>query len=315
MPTRDLEYPQGWLFRWTRNKLKSVWQKRYYVLSETELRYYKDQQGCELAGIIELRFYKSAQAYTTKKAPYSFQITSRCTERKSYIISAENEQDRQFWIALIDAAIRDLESKTMQRFDRRETQVDEEQDYSNSVLDKWLDRLDLNDHNHSQSRIDSSLLSPKYAPSLISHDCDSIIDKYASIPPALRSCQSIESLNTNGSSLRSEPTTLSSGSTRSLLQPSSYCSALSASSPGKGKGPEVVVTSSHSTPPLGSSLHLTTSTPSPSSFDATTSPSTRTRTSNPNPNYLWQPQPRNSSLSSTKTKDLKKAFSSTRSVS
>ncbi|KAI9033660.1 hypothetical protein CLU79DRAFT_714524 [Phycomyces nitens] len=277
MPSKDIEYPQGWLYRWSRNTFKSTWQKRYYILTDKELRYYKDQQGNELAGIIELRFYKSAIAYPTKKASFCFQITSRCTERKSYIISAENEQDRQLWIALIDSAIRDLVSKTMQRFNRRETEAVKDDDYSNSVLDKWLDRLDLNDDHRSG-------LS-KYSHSVVSNDFD-IIDRYASITPVLRSCQSIESLDTN-SSLRSEPTTLSSGSTRSLLQ-SSFCSAISASSPGKAKTPEVVVTSSRSTPPLGSNV-LENAT-----------------------KYLWQPLPRDSSLGRNQGKS--KASSTTHSV-
>ncbi|CAO3594989.1 unnamed protein product [Absidia cylindrospora] len=198
---------EGWL---AKTGLLGTRHRRYFVLSGTELRYYKQMSDTHPTGTIELKHYSIVEKDSNKQQPYGFRIVSQCKYHRSYIFYADHEQGRQYWIDIINA--------TLNPFIGRHHTCDSpilplpEEPYS--VLDKWLNRLDLNDDRQYQRHQQHLSRTPTTEPSstINTHSPTNPLASYLS--PTLRASRSsTESLD----SLPSETTLSSSAGSRAHL--------------------------------------------------------------------------------------------------
>ncbi|CAM0139228.1 hypothetical protein VKS41_005662 [Umbelopsis sp. WA50703] len=138
--------PRGWLVKLSSGTLRKTWNRRYFVLSDYELRYYRQENDTHPAGMINLNDYHYAYPENIKKLPYAFSILSKDRTRRPYVLNAENTQDMMIWLESLRTVFKDRDLS-----DRRATSnlsahnTDTMDDVSDSVLDKWLYRLDLDD--------------------------------------------------------------------------------------------------------------------------------------------------------------------------
>jgi len=87
---------EGWLTK-EGGSFKS-WKKRWFVLKDCELSYYK-QKGDELLGTISLATSGTTQATDRKKKANGFEIP---TPSRTFYLSAETENERKEWIDAIE---------------------------------------------------------------------------------------------------------------------------------------------------------------------------------------------------------------------
>ncbi|CAO3579119.1 unnamed protein product [Absidia cylindrospora] len=120
--------------------------RRYCVLSGNELRYYKQKTDSRPAGVIDLKHYSIAEKDSGKQYPYGFRIVSQCRNHRSYIFYADHEHGCQYWMDIINATLDPFIGKH-HACDMLPGSLPPPEEETYSVLDKWLNRLDLNDHN------------------------------------------------------------------------------------------------------------------------------------------------------------------------
>ncbi|KAI9310502.1 hypothetical protein BX666DRAFT_2006612 [Dichotomocladium elegans] len=138
---------QGWLYKLTWFNLHRSWQRRYFVLDDCELRYYKQQNDPRPIGTVDLRLYSDVGPYPSKHSPFTFRIDSECNHHRAFLLHAETKSELEHWMAALVSSIHpaghssciyDIESDT------------------GSVLDKWLERLDLQDDDPKSPTTSSS---------------------------------------------------------------------------------------------------------------------------------------------------------------
>ena len=94
----------GWLFKRDHTGGVKVWRKRWFVLTNLCLLYYKDEKECEPLGSIVLPSYKisTINSDNTFKRKYAFKIEH--SGMRSYYLSAESYNDMAKWVAEISKA-------------------------------------------------------------------------------------------------------------------------------------------------------------------------------------------------------------------
>ncbi|KAI9246728.1 hypothetical protein BDA99DRAFT_609525 [Phascolomyces articulosus] len=148
----------GWLHKLSWLNIHRSWKRRYFVLHEKELRYYKHQGDIRPTGMIDLKHYNGITPCTTKQSPWSFRIESGCCYHASHILAAESEQERDEWIERLypyiqkqhrlhhNCAGSNEQQKQQTITSMKNTKGEAEE---GSVLDKWLERLDLQDDDNT----------------------------------------------------------------------------------------------------------------------------------------------------------------------
>ncbi|CAO3622919.1 unnamed protein product [Cunninghamella blakesleeana] len=165
------EVVEGWLSKNSLLSLTSKYHKRYCILTKNELRCYKNKDDQRPSSIIELRHYKIAEKQNSKQQPHSFRIITHCKSYRTYTFIAEHERDCQYWIDRINLNLKTFKGQCHHHCEETNplspTILNSNNDDSYSVLDKWLNKLDLNDRQNNvwasattTSSSSSSTLSP-----------------------------------------------------------------------------------------------------------------------------------------------------------
>ncbi|KAI8983631.1 hypothetical protein BDB01DRAFT_791525 [Pilobolus umbonatus] len=173
---------EGYLMKQNHGRYKS-WAKRYFVLYNGDLRYYKNKSDNNAHAVISLNHYNLASIDQSIQQKSNIFCLISDDDNKydwpDYYLQANNEENLQLWIEC-------LQSCMFQPM---------------SVLDKWLDRLDISIENKSHSLsntssysntseiIPASLLSISKEDTLLS----STTDQTSS---SVKSYKSLDSLNT-----------------------------------------------------------------------------------------------------------------------
>ncbi|KAI9300627.1 hypothetical protein BJ944DRAFT_21402 [Cunninghamella echinulata] len=151
---------EGWLSKNTLLSLSSSRHKRYCILTNNELRYYKHKDDLRPAGIIDLKHFHSAERQHSKQHPYSFRIITHCKSHRTHSFSADNEQDCQYWIDMINLKLKYFKGlchdhcEELNSLSSSSSSTIINDDYS--VLDKYLDLLNLNDRTSNNSNNNSN---------------------------------------------------------------------------------------------------------------------------------------------------------------
>ncbi|KAI9483083.1 MAG: hypothetical protein EXX96DRAFT_536446 [Benjaminiella poitrasii] len=136
----------GWLHKTCRFSLMHQLKLRYFVLSDTELRYYKQPDDIHTAGAIELENFSNVEAHNTTSL-YGFRLISTKSTKSQWIpiLYAQTDEERQLWMERIRSKLKRInEYKHYPSLQHSNQIVSHDKDY-HSVLEKWLDRLDLYD--------------------------------------------------------------------------------------------------------------------------------------------------------------------------
>ncbi|KAI8348861.1 hypothetical protein BD560DRAFT_450291 [Blakeslea trispora] len=177
---------EGYLLKQTHGKSK-VWVKRYFILYDHELRYYKSKSDTNNAlAVIALDHYTLVPDFQS----------STCTKRTKHntFLLLSDDETKYDWP---DYYLQTSEPEDRERWEER---LERHVQHSTSVLDKWLDRLEITIEEEEEEHILEGI------------DSTSTIQSYASshlLSPSqysLRNHKSIESINTQGiSSSRRRP--------------------------------------------------------------------------------------------------------------
>ncbi|KAG1306012.1 hypothetical protein G6F64_007924 [Rhizopus arrhizus] len=142
-----------------------LFQKRYFVLFDDELRYYKTQNDIVALAIISLDHYTLVlnipSEYIQKQNKHLFALLSDDTSKydwPDYFLQAESEQEWQMWVDCLEALMHHR---------------------STSVLDKWLERLDVPHQSFYGNEFNSSV------PTLSRRDDDYDDDERSSISSSI----------------------------------------------------------------------------------------------------------------------------------
>ncbi|KAI7881669.1 PH domain-like protein [Lichtheimia hyalospora FSU 10163] len=172
---------EGWLYKLSWTNLHRSWQRRYYVLQGRELRCYKKPDDHKPSSTIDLKHYVRVNMYPSKHSQWTFRLETGCRYHKSHLLCGETEAESRSWIHTIAARIHPEHSSQLcapgehhlkqyyqQHYNNHshpsvdEDDIDEEiiSDYGSSVLDKWLERLDLQDDPSKKSTSSISSVTP-----------------------------------------------------------------------------------------------------------------------------------------------------------
>ncbi|SAM07504.1 hypothetical protein [Absidia glauca] len=144
---------EGWLFKHGSLGLVHTRHARYCILTDNELKYYKHKTDQRPNGILDLKHYIIAEKDTGKHHPYGFRIVSHCKQHRSYLFYADNEKECLYWIDIINNCLNSYDK----RYDTcNAATLLPPMDEPYSVLDKWLNRLDLSDDQSTQQQQQST---------------------------------------------------------------------------------------------------------------------------------------------------------------
>ncbi|KAL7310953.1 hypothetical protein PS15m_008777 [Mucor circinelloides] len=159
MPMDDRYVPSGWLHKSARFSLLHPLKLRYFVLLDKELRYYKHPDDTHAAGVIELKDYQDIEEHNTSDL-FGFKLVSE-TNKGHWIpmLYAVTEQERHLWIKRIKANLNRLSNCShycSPHFCSLDTHHHDVRDNGSnnalhSVLDRWLNKLDLYDGSDEDS--------------------------------------------------------------------------------------------------------------------------------------------------------------------
>ncbi|RUP50014.1 hypothetical protein BC936DRAFT_140680 [Jimgerdemannia flammicorona] len=179
--SRSISSQAGWLQKEATSGFRKSFHKRWFVLKGSELKYYKTEEDPIPHGVIDLNDYSTVAHETCKKSPFAFVLKPRAPkEHRAYMLFADSQEEMNLWIKALQSRLGDR-----------------------SVLDKWLERLDLSSPSFESTRNKSSVVSPT----------NSTFSKTSSeMQRTLRSHKSNSSLSSNDS-LSSAASSAYSGST------------------------------------------------------------------------------------------------------
>jgi len=88
-----------------------TWKRRYFVLKNGELAYFKDKKDAskEPTGVIQLSTATAVQLGERKKHPNCFEIVN---PGRVYAFSADNEEERSSWVTALSKEKAAHEDKT-----------------------------------------------------------------------------------------------------------------------------------------------------------------------------------------------------------
>ncbi|KAL9538166.1 hypothetical protein MBANPS3_011146 [Mucor bainieri] len=223
MPIDDRYVPSGWLHKSARFSLLHPPKMRYFVLLDKELRYYKHPDDTHAAGVIELGDFQDIEEHnSTTSDLFGFRLVSETNNKGHFIpmLYAETKQERHLWMKRIKANLNRLSNCShycsphfcsLESHPHRRGDGDHGHPHALlSVLDRWLNKLDLYDGSDEDAdyvtRQSSNNSSPNHSRS------NSSVGGHSS----KHNNRSTESIHTSdyssSSSLYSEPATVSSSS-------------------------------------------------------------------------------------------------------
>ncbi|KAI8876405.1 hypothetical protein K501DRAFT_338106 [Backusella circina FSU 941] len=188
MPLNESSVTKGWLQKACRFSLRHTLKVRYFVLSDSELRYYKHTTDMQPAGIITLKNFHSVHIQNTTPL-YGFKITSEYKNQQwSPTLYADSHEERNMWMKEIQTRLNRIQSNmsftslssTSTSVPRRHSIHDHHHHHHHhhhsGMIDRWLDKFDLGDkqqhhvYNHHQLASRSSMDTPTPQRSLDSLD-------------------------------------------------------------------------------------------------------------------------------------------------
>ncbi|KAI8377073.1 hypothetical protein EDC96DRAFT_494391 [Choanephora cucurbitarum] len=176
---------EGYLLKQTHGKSK-VWVKRYFILYDHELRYFKSKSDTNNAlAVIALDHYALVPDFQT----------SICPKRNKHItfLLLSDDESKYDWPDYY------LQTSASEERLRWEEALQKRVQHSTSVLDKWLDRLDITvDDDPIHHGLDSTSTIQSYGSQLLSPSSSS-----------LRNHRSVESINIQQAVSRRRPSELS----------------------------------------------------------------------------------------------------------
>ncbi|ELR14314.1 PH domain containing protein [Acanthamoeba castellanii str. Neff] len=89
---------EGWLTKQGSNR---SWKKRWFVLREDGLHYYKSQSDETAAGVLSLSSAAVRPTVAARQPDYAFEIL---TKNRAYLLHADSEEDVEEWVALLARA-------------------------------------------------------------------------------------------------------------------------------------------------------------------------------------------------------------------
>lgn len=115
----------GWLYKLSSaNKFRSSkWQLRYFVLLDTELRYYKNEYSIDASNTINLRNVSSVEKTSHPKHNYCFNLkmtenykekNSKC--QKTWTMECNSEHELDIWLAAINLRLSNFNDLLKQSF-------------------------------------------------------------------------------------------------------------------------------------------------------------------------------------------------------
>ncbi|KAK4519289.1 uncharacterized protein ATC70_009521 [Mucor velutinosus] len=225
MPMDDRYVPSGWLHKSARFSLLHPLKMRYFVLLDKELRYYKHPDDTHAAGAIQLRDFQDIEEHNTSYL-FGFKLVSE-TNKGHWIpiLYAETKEEQQLWMKRIKTILNRLSNCShccSAHFCSLDSHHYNDRDSGThghhallSVLDRWLNKLDLYDGSDDDSdyftRRSNTSSSPNHSRSNSNGAGHS-----SSSTSKHRSNESIRTIEYNGS-LYSEPATMTSSSHASTL--------------------------------------------------------------------------------------------------
>ncbi|KAL0088292.1 hypothetical protein J3Q64DRAFT_1846458 [Phycomyces blakesleeanus] len=121
---------EGWLLK-QRQNIRKAYIRRYFVLTDCELRYYKNETDTTPQNILSLFNYQVDNTYYSRQSPNTFRLISNDDTKNKFPdfnLQAETEQAMNAWI---DA---------LQRHSS-----------GSNVLDKWLDLYDISTNTNTNT--------------------------------------------------------------------------------------------------------------------------------------------------------------------
>ncbi|GAB5585736.1 hypothetical protein Unana1_00636 [Umbelopsis nana] len=131
------------------------------------------QNDVHPAGLINLKEYHYAHPESIKKLPYAFSILSKDRTRRPYVLYAENSQDMMIWLETLRTLFKERsmpERKLASNISTSST-TDTNEENTDSVLDKWLHRLDLDEpkRNRDLENLDQVSVASSHTEGTSSH--------------------------------------------------------------------------------------------------------------------------------------------------
>ncbi|CAO3631474.1 unnamed protein product [Cunninghamella blakesleeana] len=153
---------QGWLMK-QKHGLCRTWTRRYFVLSGRQLYYYRHEElDHSPQNVIDLDYYSISTKKNVKRQCTFVLVADEHRMLPDYYLQAESEEQLEIWVNHLQQHMT-----------------------TGSVLDKWLERLDINSQENPSSSLHTSQQQQQ----------SSFMDS----PPHLRSHRSVESIHTIGS--------------------------------------------------------------------------------------------------------------------
>lgn len=89
---------EGWLTKQGSNR---SWKKRWFVLREDGLHYYKSQSDETAAGVLSLSSAAVRPTVAARQPDHAFELL---TKNRAYLLHADSEEDMEEWVALLARA-------------------------------------------------------------------------------------------------------------------------------------------------------------------------------------------------------------------
>ncbi|KAI8378577.1 hypothetical protein BD560DRAFT_389788 [Blakeslea trispora] len=107
----------GWLYKLTTGNAfcTSRWQSRYFVLLDSEMRYYKDEHSTNASRTISLREVTKVSLVSLPNQPYSFRlepvkVSDSKKQQKVWTIACQSEYELEAWVSAIHCRLTNLPS-------------------------------------------------------------------------------------------------------------------------------------------------------------------------------------------------------------
>ncbi|KAJ3050345.1 Arf-GAP with coiled-coil, ANK repeat and PH domain-containing protein 2 [Rhizophlyctis rosea] len=100
--TANVIHKGGYLFKKGSSKMRTVWNRRYFELINGSLYYFSEQGKGEEKTTIDLRICMVREIQNPQERRFCFELVSPA---KSYTLQAENQEEMEDWLAVLQTAI------------------------------------------------------------------------------------------------------------------------------------------------------------------------------------------------------------------
>ncbi|RCI03443.1 hypothetical protein CU098_004435 [Rhizopus stolonifer] len=102
----------GWLLKLTSNTFcASRWQSRYFVLLDSEMRYYKDEHSTNASRTISLRDIAKVTLTNSPNHPHCFRLEPITDKQKVWTIACQSEYELKAWVSAIKLRLSNLPNR------------------------------------------------------------------------------------------------------------------------------------------------------------------------------------------------------------